>query len=555
MTVIGIHRMRGRLGRPGVVGGCAASLAAFVLVALLTAVAIGCSKYSPPATTGGNGPRILLRGVGPEPDSVDPQRAQSTEAQNVLRDLCEGLTSLDHDASVIPGVAQEWTISPDRLIYEFHLRPDARWSNGDAVVAGDFVAGFRRLLNPATAATYAQVLDVIENAREILKGTAAPDSLGVIATDESHLTIRLTAPTPYLLGLLAHPSTCPIHRGSTDAQAAKLAGGISNGAFVLKEWVHGSHLFATRNRYYWNDAKTRLDGVRYVTVDDENAELLRYRAGELHVTASIPRSRLQEIRALYPDQVHGAPVLWTEFYGLNLSRPPFKNDPKLRRALSLVIDREKLVDGILHGAAVAAYGWVPPGVANYSAQSFDYNTTPMTVRIAEARRLYREAGYSVAHPVRFELRYNQAPILKEVAIAVSSMWREALGADVTLTAVEFKVLIAEIEGGETDAFRSSWSADYDDAYTYIGYLTSGFGINLPRYGNVEYDALAERARVEPDENRRRQWLQEAESIALRDTALIPLYFHTSRHLVSPRIDGWYDNRMNIVYSKDLALRD
>jgi len=198
---------------------------------------------------------------------------------------------------------------------------------------------------------------------------------------------------------------------------------------------------------------------------------------------------------------------------------------------------------------------VPPGIPNYTPQSFDYRTMPMADRIAEARRLYREAGYSPANPLRFELRYNQGPILRDVAVTVASMWKEALGADVTLTQVEFKVLISEIEGGAAAAFRSSWSADYDDAYTYTGYLTSGFGINLPKYRNDEYDALAERARTEPDENRRREWLEQAERMALDDHALIPLYFHTSRHLVSARVDGWYDNSMNVVYSKDLALRD
>lgn len=519
----------------------------------------GCSRapdhQGQSSTSGVQASSVLLRGIGPEPDSMDPQKAQSTEAQDVLRDLCEGLTSLGHDASVVPGVAQDWTISSDRLTYEFLLRPNARWSNGDPVVADDFVAGFRRLLDPATASSYAQVLDVIVNARSILKGAAPPETLGISAPDRSHLIIKLSAPTPYLLGLLAHPSTCPVHRRMGHDKADPPPGTLSNGAFVLKEWVHGSHLFAIRNRYYWNDASTRLDGVRYVPIDDENWELIRYRADDLHITSTIPRPQLADIKAKYPGQVHGVPVLRTDYYGLNLARPPFENNPKLRRALSMVIDREKIVALILHGAAVPANGWVPPGTPNYTPQSFDYATVPIADRIAEARRLYREAGYSTTNPLRFELRYNQGPILKEVAIAVSSMWKDALGADVTLTAVEFKVLIQEIEDGQATAFRSSWSADYDDAYTYVGYLASGFGINLPRYRNPEYDALTERARTEPDENRRREWLQEAESMALRDHALIPLYFHTSRHLVSPKVKGWYDNHMNIVYSKDLGLRE
>jgi oligopeptide transport system substrate-binding protein len=527
-------------------------------VIALFIVALGASGCSPDSQSSGPSSdpvKVLIRAIGPEPDSMDPQKALSTEGQDVLRDLCEGLTLLDHQGAAIPGSADQWTISTDRLTYRFHIRADARWSNGDLLKAQDFVAGFRRLMDPATASSYAEILGAILNAPAIFKGNLAPDKLGVSATDDANVEIVLSAPTPYLLGLLAHPSTCPYHASKDNSVAKGGAQAISNGPFVLTEWVHGSHLTANRNPYYWDNSKTHVDRVRYVPIEDENAELLRFRAGDLQITSTIPRSQLDRVQTMFPGEVHIVPALRTEFYAFNLRRAPFKDNPKLRRALSLVIDRERLVSAVLHGSGVPAYGWVSPGIQGYEAQSFDYRGTPMPARVAEAKRLYREAGYSPDMPLKFELRFNQSPILNQVAVVVASMWKESLGVEVTLTTVEFKALVSEIEHGDVEGFRSSWSADYDDAFTYIGYLASGSGINLPHYESAEYDGLTQKARTEPDDSARRQYLEQAERVALRDHALIPLYFQTARHLVSPKVLGWYDNSMNIVYSKDLSLRD
>src|SRR4029077_20693901 len=211
---------------------------------------------------------------------------------------------------------------------------------------------------------------------------------------------------------------------------------VGNGAFVLKEWVQGSHILATRNRYYWNDAATRLAGVKYLLIPDENAELARYRGGELQVTFVVPRGQFDWIRANLAEQLHVAPQLTTYYYGFNLKRAPFKDKPKLRRALSLVIDREKLAQLVLRVGELPAYGWVPPGVDNYLSQSFDYRGTPLAERTAEARRLYKEAGYSASNPLRFELRYNSAEVHTKLAIAIAAAWKEALGVEVQLTAVE-----------------------------------------------------------------------------------------------------------------------
>jgi oligopeptide transport system substrate-binding protein len=545
--------MTGRCGAP-LAALSAAGAAALMLLSLL--LSGGCTR-SPDAASGAPARAILVRGGGPDPDSLDPQKARGFEAQGILRDLCEGLTTLDAHAGVAPGVARGWSVSGDGLQYTFDLRREARWSSGERVVGADFVAALTRLVDPATASAYAQYIDVIANAGDIVAGRKPPASLGVVAPDEATVVITLATPAPYLPTLLSHPSTCPVHRPTLQAHPDGFARPgimVSDGAFVLTEWVQGSYILATRNRHYWNDAATRLDAVKYLLIPDENAELARYRGGELQVTFVVPRGQFDWIKANLADQLHVSPQLSTYYYGFNLRRAPFRDNAKLRRALSLTIDREKLAQLVLRVGELPAYGWVPPGVANYTSQSFDYRAAPLAARIAEAQRLYREAGYSPAKPLSFELRYNSGEVHTKLAVAIASMWKEALGAQVRLTQVEFKSLLQDIDRGEVEMFRSSWVGDYNDAYTFAQYLKSDFGVNLPHYSNPAYDALLERAALQQDLTARRALLEQAERVMLNDHPLIPLYFYVNKHLVKPEVLGWYDNVMNVVYSKDLALK-
>ena len=499
---------------------------------------------------------ILLRGNGPDPDSLDPQRARAVGAQVVLRDLCEGLTTLAKDASTAPGVATDWTSSTDGRTYTFTLRDTARWSNGDPVVAADFVAGLRRLVDPATASQYAQIIDVVANVPDIIAGKKKPDELGVTAPNDRTVVVQLASPAPYLPGLFAHPSTCPVHRPTLAAhpdEVAKPGVMVSNGAFTLKEWVPGLHILVVRNPNYWNNGSTHLDGVKFMQIADENAELTRYRAGDLHITDVVPRGQFDWIKQNLAAELHVSPQLDTYYYGFNLRRAPFKDNLPLRRALSMVIDRERLAQSVLKVGELPAYGWVPPGVHDYTPQSFDYAHTPIADRIAEARKLYAAAGYSAAKPLRFELRYNSAEVHERLAVAITSMWKEALGAEVQPVAEEFKSLLQDVDRGDVDMFRTSWAGDYNDAYTFAQYLKSDFGINLPRYQSAEYDRLLTAAAGEADVAKRRELLQQAEGVALKDHPLIPLYFYVNKHLVKPQVQGWYDNVMNVVYSRDLSL--
>lgn len=500
---------------------------------------------------------VLLRGAGPDPDSLDPQRARSAESQNILRDLCEGLTTLDKNAAVAPGVARQWTMSPDGKTYTFNLRPEARWSNGDRVVGADFVAALRRLVDPATGSAYAQMIDVVANAGDIIAGKKTPDSLGVSAPDDATVIVQLANPAPYLPQLLSHTSTCPVHRPTLAAKGDSFARPgvmVSDGAFILKEWVQNSHITLTRNHHYWDDAHTRLEAVKWLLIADENAELTRYRAGELHITAVVPRGQFDWIKSNLPHELHLHPQLSTYFYGFNLRRAPFKDNPGLRRALSLVIDRDKLAQLVLRVGELPAFGWVPPGVNNYTSQALDYKDTPLSARVAEAHELYAKAGFSRANPLRLELRYNTGEVHTKLAVAIAAMWKEALGVEARLTAVEFKSLLQDIDRGDVEIFRSSWVGDYNDPYSHLQYLKSDFGINLPHYRNPDYDLLLARAATAVDPQTRRGLLESAERLMLEDHPVIPIYFYVNKHLVKPEVTGWYDNILNVVYSKDLGLR-
>ncbi len=539
-----------------------ASRAAWTAIAALALASCGggADKSSQPvaaAPAAKADTTTLKRGNGPEPDTLDPQRARTDGAFNILRDVFEGLTAVGPDGRAVPAAATSWTVTPDGLEYTFHLRDGLRWSNGDRLVAGDYVAGMRRLVDPATASPYAQILEAVVNATEITRGERPVSELGVAAPDDRTVVIRLRNPAPYLLGLLAQPGTFPVHGPSLAANGAEFARPgklLSNGAFVLEDWVLGSHVVIRRNGNYWNDAATRLESVHFVHHADVGTEFRQYRAGELDITYVVPQQQFTWIRQNMPSELHISPQLSVYYYGFNLTRPPFRDQPGLRRALSLVIDRDKLTSAVTGLGEAPAYGWVPDGTANYTSQKFDYAARPYAERLAEARELYRKAGYSADKPLEVEIRYNTGEVHNRLAVAVAAMWKEALGVRTTLYAEEFRALLQSVQARtDTQVFRSSWVGDFNDAYTFLQLLQTGFGINLTGYSNPHYDALLAEATRQPDPARRRALLEESERVMLADTPVLPLYFYVNKHMVKPYVQGWHDNVMNVQYSKELGL--
>ncbi len=499
----------------------------------------------------------LNRGLPADPESLDPQKARSLQSADVLRDIGEGLVGYSPTGQLVAAAAESWTVSEDGRSYTFKLRPQARWSNGDRLTAEHFVFGLRRLVDPETAAFYAQAVSAIANARAITSGELTPNALGVSAADDETLLVELEQHTPYLLGLLTHPSTFPVHPGALAEHGAAFTRPgtlLSNGAYTLEAWEPGSVLRLKRNAHYWNDAATAIDVVNYHVVPQEVAELNRYRAGELHITANVPPDSFATIRAERGDELRVAPYLAVYYYGYNLAKPPFQNNPELRQALSMAIDREVIVDKILGRGETPAYSWVPPGIDNYEPVHFGFTALSPDERLLLARRLYTEAGFSADNPARIELRYNTSDTQQRVALAIESMWREALGVETTLVNEEFQVLLANMrDAAVTQVFRSSWIGDYNDAHTFLSILESDNPSNMPRYASEEFDSLMRRAGEQLDAGRRRLYLEEAERVLLADHPVIPIYFYVSKHLVSPQVRGWGDNVLDYHYSQHLSL--
>ncbi|MDJ0814360.1 MAG: peptide ABC transporter substrate-binding protein [Woeseiaceae bacterium] len=532
-------------------------LRAFVYVILFAGAAFVVWQYQ--ATEDIDEPEtpVLHRGLPADPESVDPQKARSTQAGDVLRDIGEGLLSYAPGGELIPGAAESWSIADDGLTYTFVIRDNARWSNGDPVTAGDFAFSLRRLVDPATAAFYANSIAVIANAEAIVAGELSPDELGVEAVDDRTLTIRLEQPTPYLLALLTHPVTFPVHAGSIAMHGDEFTRPgnlLSNGAYTLDAWVPGSVLELSRNEYYWNNAATAIDEVRHHVLTQGVTELNRYRAGELHITSTVPPDNFAQVREEYGDELRVAPYLGIYYYGFNLTKPPFRDNPGLREALSMAIDREVLVEKIVGRGEAPAYSWVPPGVDNYEPRRLAFADMSQDERNARARRLLAEAGYGPDNPLEIELRYNTSDEHRRIALAVQAMWKDALGVETTLINEELQVLLANMREAEvTQVFRSSWIGDYNDAHTFLSIVESDNEANMPRYVNEEYDAMMDQAASQTNPQWRRVHLEEAERVFLADHAAIPLYFYVSKHLVNPGVQGWEDNVLDYHYSQHLSL--
>ena len=524
-----------------------------VSLLLIAFVTVGCS----PGQESLAGKSVIHRGLSSEPESLDPQKSRSVQAADVLRDIGEGLVGYSAGGELVAAAANRWDVTEDGLTYTFHIRPNARWSNGDTVVAADFAAGLRRLVDPGTAAFYAAELASVVNAPAIVAGEKPSSELGVEAVDDSTLVISLLRPTPYLLSLLTHPSTFPVHRASFADHGdgfAREGNLLSNGAYVLVRWEPGAIIELHRNPHYWNDANTAIDVVRHHVVTQEMAELNRYRAGELHTTSTVPPDNFEQIRVEYADELHIAPTLGIYYYGFNLSKPPFRDNPALRQALSMAIDREVLVEKVTGRGEAPAYSWVPPGTDNYEPPQLSYVNLSQEERNSIARRLYDEAGYGPDNPLRIELRYNTSDTQQRIALAVQAMWREVLGVLATPVNVEFQVLLDQMRDAEvTEVFRSSWFGDYNDANTFLAIMQSDSPGNMPRYSNDEYDRLMHAAGEQLDLERRRLYLEEAERVLLADHPVIPLYFYVSKSLVSPVVRGWQDNILNYHYSQHLSL--
>ncbi len=499
--------------------------------------------------------QVLYRGNGEEPQTLDPHRAEGVPSANVLRDLFEGLTTEAPDGAIVPGAAMRWNISRDGRTYTFYLRRDAQWSNGDALTAEDFVYSLRRAADPRTAANVATMLLPIENARDVIVGRLPPDQLGVSALDEYSLQILLSDPTPYFLGLLAHSIAYPVHRDSVEAHGERFsrAGNlVSNGAFRLSRWDVRSSIELERNPHYHAAAETILERVVYLPIEDLSSEVKQFRAGELDWTYEVPHNQFDWLRTHYPDELVVSPWLGSYFFGFNLTREPFVDNPALRRALVLAVDREIITGKVTQFGEEPTFMLVPPGVGDYEPAVPEYATWTQQERDAEARRLYAQAGYGPERPLQVELRYNTSENHKKIALAIASMWKQVLGVGTTLINEEWKVFLQNREQKSlTEIFRAGWISDYNDPYSFLELFRSGHGRNDYGYDNSSFDALLEEIARERVPARRNRMMHEAERLLLDDNPVIPVYTYVTKRLVDRHVRGWQNNVMDHHYSRGM----
>jgi oligopeptide transport system substrate-binding protein len=523
--------------------------AACVFIGLaLHAVLCSCGHGGTAVTV----PEVLRRGLGGEPSTLDPSTAADNFSQEVLRDLYEGLTSESPTGDVIPGVARSWDIDPTGTQYTFQLRPDARWSNGKPVRAQDFVAAWRRVVDPKRASPVADDLRLIAGAASIISGSLPANELGVYARSDDVLVVKLEQPAPYLPQLLTHSATYPIF-SDTNASSHDPSTWISNGPYVLSGWSPGTTVELNQNPSYWDRANVHIPHIEYQVVIDENSQLARYRAGQLDMTDTVPANAVAALTAAHPTELLISPFLATAYYGLNLSAPPFANNLKARQAIAMAIDRKQLVAALAFGQA-GAYGFVPPGTWNYTSQSWPWRDLGDAQRIAEAKRLYAQAGYSANAPLHLRLLYNANPVIRNTAIIIASMWRDTLGVDTVLSEEEYRVFLqSRHDKSRWEVARLGWTADYNDASNFLDIFREHSGNNDAAYINPAFDALLDEAARTADPGRRRQLLESSEQTMLADYPVIPLYFFVSKRLVKPFVLGVQPNPLNRVASKALHL--
>ena len=491
----------------------------------------------------------LRRGLGPEPDSLHIHQAQGLAAINLLRDIREGLVTFDERGELVPGQADSWQVLDGGKRYRFSLRSDARWSNGDPVTAEDFVRAWHRAFTSETAAATAGLLKDIYNMDEVLRGSKDVQSLGIAAVEPGILEITLNQPAPWILEILAHPVSFPLH---ATAMGDPLHAPV-NGPFLLIDWTPRASIKLARNPEFHAADEVYFDSVEYFPIEEPAAELSRYRAGELDATETIPAGRFGWLRENLAADLRVHAYLGTFWLGYNFKHPALGHSVELRRALALAINREILVETVLGAGELPGWSVVPPGVDGYEPAQMESSRMSQEEREAQAVRLFEQAGFGKHEPLLLEIRYNTSGVHRRVAVAVSAMWKQVLGVSAQLVNEEWKVFVNNRRMGVvTEVFRGGWIADYADPASFLDLFIGESRLNNTFYENGSFDRLMKSAELSSG-SARMEILEQAEAQLMKDMPVIPLYYYVSRHLVQPRITGFADNVRDVHLSRYLGV--
>ncbi|AMG66155.1 peptide ABC transporter substrate-binding protein [Providencia stuartii] len=499
----------------------------------------------------------VTRHLKDEPASLDPIKSVGLTEAQVMRDLFEGLVNQDSHGKPIPGVAQSWSTT-DNKTWMFKLRPDARWSNGDPVTADDFVYSWRRLVMPENTSPFAWfgALAGINNAQQIIDGKLPADQLGVEAIDKRTLKITLDKPIPYFPSLTANFSLFPVHAKTVEKYGAdwiKVGNLVGNGAFILSDRMVNEKIVLTPNPFYWDHANTVITKVTFVPINQESNATNRYLAGDLDITESFPKQRYQKLLADIPNEVFTPDQLGTYYYAFNTQRAP-TNDARVRKALSMTIDRNLIAKKVLGTGEKPANRFTPDVTAGFKPQKGMYDNASQKELDEKAKALLHSAGYGPNNPLRLVLLYNSSENHQKIAIAVASMWKKKLGAEVKLVNQEWKTYIDSRNTGNFDVIRASWIGDFNEPSTFLSLLSAQHSGNIPKFNSKRYDEVMASASIETNEELRNRYYNQAEEIIAQEAPIAPIYQYTNGRLIKPWLKGYpIENPEDVAYSHSFYI--
>ena len=517
-----------------------------ILGLLIIFFVCGCGNNVPPVELSPE-TKILYLGNGTEPKDLDPHTVTGVPESKILMALIEGLV-IRHPEGLepLPGIAKNWLISQDGKEYTFNLR-EALWSNGDPVTAHDFVYAWNRMLLPSLGSQYPDMLYDVVNAEQFNKGEITDFNLvGVKALDAKTLKVNLKNPAPYFLELLAHYTTRPVHKptiekfGEIDTlgnQWTRPGNFIGNGPFTLEEWKLNQVIKVKKNPNYWDADRVQLNEIHFLPIDNVSREDFMFRAGQIHITSSIPTEKIEVYKEEYPNNISISPYYGTYYYRINLNKKPLDNK-LVRKALSLSIDRELITKKVAKGGQIPAFSFTPPDPNGY------FPPTKLEYNPSKAKELLKEAGYSKNDSLTFELLYNTSEGHQKIAEAMQQMWKETLGINIVLTNTDWKVYLSRENNGDFEISRAGWIGDYQDPKTFLDMMVSGRGNNKTGWSNKEYDNLLIKAAQSTSQDERYKYLYEAEKILIDELPIIPIYTYTRIYMKHETVKGWEPNLLD-----------
>jgi len=528
------------------------------IAAPLTLVLLACSQGESNVVAG-NRDGVLHFGNGTEPQTIDPHVMSGMPEVTIGRSLYEGLVTLNpFTMEMEPGVAERWDVSDDGKVMTFHLNPRARWSNGDPVTAEDFAWSLRRSLHPDMGNAVAYQLFSIAGAEAFSKGELADtERLGVTVLDPHTLQITLQNPDPYLLGALGTYPAYPVHRATVESHGkftdrftlwTRVENFVGNGPFTLAEWTLNRRLVVTKSETYWDADRVALNAIEFHPIENATAEEKMFRAGQLHYTSAVPINKIPAYQKMNDSPYHQAPWQSAYYLQFNINRVPV-NDLRVRKALAMVIDREKLVATVLKGTELANSALIPSQTPDYTSPDIlHYNPE-------QARALLAAAGYPDGRGwPGMEYLYNTSENHRKIAVALQQIWKEELNIEISLFNQDWKVYLDTTRQKNYTLSRAGWIAGSLNPAAFLDLFTSESGSNNTNFSNARYDEIVLKLAPESaDQTARLALMQEAEAILLRAVPIIPLYTYNSKHLVQPSVKGAPTNVLDVLNFKYISL--